>query len=195
MRAGRLGDRTVGVLRFAALALVAPVFAMPVAAAQAAPAGTPGHAGARAATTLQRVADHTGARGGDLRVPSTIRLLAARLYWGDARPSYPTSRSAERELRSTAAYFERVSRGRETVHYTLTRWVHVDASAEVMCDTQGEPARGAKAALTRAGYHPQRFNRLVLYTEQCNAAASMAQEPGHVTWLRFRNPGQAVLAH
>ena len=64
-----------------------------------------------------------------------------------------------------------------------------------MCGTQGRSARSAKAALTRAGYHPQRFNRLVLYTEQCNAAASMAQQPGHVTWIRFRNPGQPVLVH
>jgi hypothetical protein len=203
----------VGVLRCAVLALVAPVFAMPWGAAEGAAAGSVAHASARPATTSRhgsdavvrrtgpatrtagRAADHTGARQGDLHVPATIRLLAARLYWGDVRPSYPTARNADHELKATADYFERVSRGREAFHYTLTRWVHVQASADVMCGTQGRSVRAARAALTRAGYHPQRFNRLVLYTEQCNAAASMAQQPGHVTWVRFRNPGQPVLAH
>jgi hypothetical protein len=203
----------VGVLRFAALALVAPVFAMPGGAAEAADSGIATQVGAHAATTSRhgsdavvrrtgpttptagRAADYTGARGGDLHAPATIKLLAARLYWGDARPSYPTASRANRELKATAAYFERVSRGREAFHYTLTRWVHVDANADVMCGTQHRSVRAARAALTRAGYHLQHFNRLVLYTEQCNAAASMAQEPGHVTWLRFRNPGQPVLAH
>jgi hypothetical protein len=187
---------------------------MPVSAAEAAPSGTGAQAAARPATaspygsdsvvrrgsgtgvrTAGRAADHTGARRSDVHAPATIKLLAARLYWGDARPSYPTAGRADRELKATASYFERVSRGREAFHYTLTRWVHVTASAEVMCGTQRGSVRAARAALSRAGYHPQRFNRLVLYTEQCNAAASMAQEPGHVTWIRFRNPGQPVLAH
>jgi hypothetical protein len=198
----------VGVLRFAALALVAPVFVMPGGAAEAAHAGAAAHAvsasrhGADTVVSTRtttrptgRAADHTGSRRADLHAPATIRLLAARLYWGDAAPSYPTARSANHELAATAAYFERVSQGREAFHFTLTRWVHVDASADVMCNTQGRSVRAARAALTRAGYHPQQFNRLVLYTEQCNAAASMAQEPGHVTWVRFRNPGQPVLAH
>jgi hypothetical protein len=195
----------VGVLRCVALALVAPVFVLPAALAHADPTTS--------ATHLERSSQHrsdvvvhragsTGRAAGDtstrtsaLHVPAAIHLLAARLYWGDARPSYPTVDRANRELRATADYFERISRGRETFHYTLTRWVHVRASAYVMCGTTGGSARAARSALTRAGYHPERFNRLVLVTEQCNAAASMAQEPGHVSWLRFRNPGQPTIAH
>jgi hypothetical protein len=93
MSTGRLGDRTVGVLRFAALALVAPVFAMPGGAAEAAHSGAAAHPasefrhGADAvvrtrATTRPagRAADHTGSRRGDLHAPATINLLAARLY-------------------------------------------------------------------------------------------------------------------
>ena len=51
------------------------------------------------------------------------------------------------------------------------------------------------AALTKAGYHPRRFNRLMILTEQCNAAVSAAQQPGRVSWIRYRNPGVATLVH
>jgi hypothetical protein len=162
----------VGVLRRVALALLAPAFVLPAAAP------------AEGATPDQ-----------DLHAPASVRLLAARLYWGDAKPSYPTTSRADRELQDTADYFERVSRGREAFDYTLTRWIRVRASGDVMCNTRRGSVTAARTALTRAGYHPERFNRLVLYTEQCNAAASMAQQPGRVSWIRFRNPGQPVLAH
>jgi hypothetical protein len=188
----------VGALRCAAVALLAPVFVMP-SATPAAAAVSDGATHATAVAAVGRTdagtVDRTAARGGELRAPATVRLLAARLYWGDAKPSYPTTSRADRELRATADYFERVSRGREAFHYTLTRWIHVRASGDVMCNTRHRSVVAARTALTRAGYHPGHFNRLMLYTEQCNAAMSMAREPGRVSWIRFRNPGQPVLAH
>ena len=110
-------------------------------------------------------------------------------------PSYPTTRSARTVLRQTAAYYERVSRGQESFQVTLTRWVHVRASAETMCSRQGASARIARRALARAGYHPQRYNRLMLLTEQCNAAVSVGQQSGQLSWIRFRDPGMATLVH
>jgi hypothetical protein len=64
-----------------------------------------------------------------------------------------------------------------------------------MCNTQRRSVRVARAALRRAGYHPERFNRLMIFTEQCEAAASAAQRPGRVSWIRFRSPGMATLVH
>ena len=130
-----------------------------------------------------------------LRAPSSVRLLAARLYWGDAPPAYPTTRTARADLDRAASYFRRVSRGHESFHVTLTHWVHVRASAATMCSRQRVSARIARRALARAGYHPQRFNRLMLLTEQCNAAVSVAQQPGQVSWIRYRNPGMSTLVH
>lgn len=130
-----------------------------------------------------------------LDAPSSIHLIAARLYWGDRPPAYPSTRRAHHDLNRTAAYFERVSRGRESFAATLTRWIHVRASRETMCSRQGASARIARAALTRAGYHPARYNRLMLLTEQCNAAVSVAQQPGTTSWIRFRNPGMSTLVH
>ena len=130
-----------------------------------------------------------------LQAPSSIRLLAARLYWGDAPPAYPSTRRARADLDRTADYFERVSRGQQRFHVTLTRWVHVPAAKETMCSRQAASARIARRALVRAGYHPRRFNRLMLLTEQCNAAVSVAQQPGRVSWIRYRNPGMATLVH
>ncbi len=131
----------------------------------------------------------------DLLAPSSIHLLAARLYWGDHPPAYPSTRRARTDLSRTAAYFERVSRGHESFDVTLTRWIHVPASRSTMCSREGASARIARAALSRAGYHPARYNRLMLLTEQCNAAVSVAQEPGTTTWIRYRNPGLATLVH
>ena len=71
----------------------------------------------------------------------------------------------------------------------MTRWVHVDASADTMCNRLSAAARITAAALTQAGYHPGRFNRLMIFTEQCNAAVSAAQQPGRLSWIRYRNPG------
>jgi hypothetical protein len=64
-----------------------------------------------------------------------------------------------------------------------------------MCSRQAASARIARAALTRAGYHPARYNRLMLLTEQCAAAVSVAQQPGTTSWIRFRNPGMPTLVH
>ena len=173
----------MGVLRWAALALVAPLLALPTVASGA------GSAPAEHPTR------HTSFRLSPLRPPASIHLLAARLYWGDAPPAYPTTRSARTDLRQTAAYYERVSRGQESFQVTLTRWVHVRASAETMCSRQGASARIARRALARAGYHPQRYNRLMLLTEQCNAAVSVGQQSGQLSWIRFRDPGMATLVH
>jgi hypothetical protein len=78
---------------------------------------------------------------------------------------------------------------------TLTRWVHVDASRTTMCNRQGASARVARVALRRAGYAVGRYNRLMLLTEQCHSAASVAQLPGTVSWIRFRHPGMATMVH
>lgn len=192
--------------RYVALALLAPLFGVPAAAVGAAePASAAthihasAHAGARAGA---RVGDRAAERG-DVRhggaskvsAPARVRLLAARLYWGDRHPSYPSTERMHRDLDQTARYFARVSRGRQHVRTTITRWVHVDVSGDIMCNTEGRSIRAAHAALRRAGYHPDRFNRLMVFTEQCNAAASAAQLPGRVSWIRYRAPGMATLVH
>jgi hypothetical protein len=181
---------TVGVTRLVALALLAPVFAVPSAAFAGPPGETTHHASAAPS-------GHAGRTGyvGKLRAPTSIHLLAARLYWGRRPPAYPSARHERQDLRQTAHYYRQVSRGHEHVHVRLTRWVHVGVSGDVMCNTQGRSLRAAHAALRRAGYHPARFNRLMILTEQCESAASAAQLPGRVSWIRFRSPGMATLVH
>lgn len=199
----------MGGLRCLALALLAPLLGVSAAwSATPAQAAVPSARGAhavtskiaqdvtRARTTNVSSRDDASRTGGHrLQVPGHVRLLAARLYWGARPPSYPSTTSIRRDLRKTADYFDRVSRGRQHVRTTLTRWVHVDVSGDVMCNTQGRSVRAASAALRRAGYHPARFNRLMILTEQCNAAASAAQLPGRVSWIRYRNPGMPTLVH
>ena len=155
-----------------------------------------------AADRVLRAGRHVAGRGdvrqgtsSTLRAPAHVRLMAARLYWGPRPPSYPSTARMHRDLSRTAHYFAHVSRGRQHVRVTLTRWVHVSVSGDVMCNTQRRSVRAAGAALRRAGYHPGRFNRLMIFTEQCNAAASAAQLPGRVSWIRFRAPGMATLVH
>jgi len=169
------GSETVGVLRVAALALSAPLLlAMPATSAVA-------HSGHPSASPSSP--------------PARVHLLAARVYWGSAHPAYPSARRVTHDLDATAAYYDRVSRGHETVRPTLTRWIHVRSDADTMCNRLRAAARITTAALTRAGYHPGRYNRLMIFTEQCNAAVSAAQQPGRVSWIRFRNPGAATLIH
>ena len=158
---------------------------------------------ATASRTDQVLTVHAASAGRDattpgsdrLRAPARIHLLAARVYWGAAHPAYPSTRRATRDLGATASYYDRISRGHETVRFTLTRWIHVNADADTMCNRLPAAARLTTAALTRAGYHPGRFNRLMIFTEQCNAAVSAAQQPGRLSWIRYRNPGPATLIH
>jgi hypothetical protein len=198
---------TVGGPRFVALALLAPFFGVPAAATVAAgpfPSPVRAHAVVHrvAADRVLRAGQHVTGRGdvrqgtsSTLRAPAHVRLMAARLYWGPRPPSYPSTARMHRDLSRTAHYFAHVSRGRQHVRVALTRWVHVSVSGDVMCNTQRRSVRAAGAALRRAGYHPGRFNRLMIFTEQCNAAASAAQLPGRVSWIRFRAPGMATLVH
>ena len=176
------------------LALVAPVLAIPAAAsgATSAPGTQPSHDLPHADGVART---SPSPRPTAPRSPSSVRLLAARLYWGAAPPAYPTTRSARADLDRTASYFKRVSRGHESFHVTVTHWVHVRASAATMCSRQGASAHIARRALARAGYRPQRYNRLMLLTEQCNAAVSVAQQPGRISWIRYRNPGMSTLVH
>ena len=202
--------------RYVALALLAPVFGMPatvhVTAGSAPAVGTALHArhvpAARvgadesllsgAGTSARRDAggDTRGARfTAGLNPPRRVHLLAARLYWGPRHPSYPSAQKVHHDLRRVAEWYAHVSRGREHVRTTVTRWVRVRASGDAMCNTQFRSIDAARSALRRAGYHPRRFNRLMIFTEQCNAAASAAQLPGHVSWVRFRSPGVPTLVH
>jgi hypothetical protein len=184
-------------LRLVVLALLAPAFAVPSAALASAAVDDPGRAPAAAGSVA--TVDHVGhaARHALHRIhaPRKVNLLAARVYWGARPPARPSTRSLRHELRQTARYYRHVSHGRERVHVRLTRWVRTRASGDVMCNTQGRSAAATKAALRRAGYHPARFNRLMILTEQCESAASVAQLPGRVTWIRFRAPGMATLVH
>jgi hypothetical protein len=177
----------MGVVRAAVLALVAPVLALPATLPATLPT-TAAAAASEATTTAHAPVAHESRH-------TEVRLLAARLYWGAAPPSYPTTRGVWSDLHGTAAYFERVSRGRQSFRVTLTRWVHVRATAETMCSRQHASARIAGRALLRAGYHPRRFDRLMLLTEQCNAAVSAGQQGGRLSWIRYRNPGLATMVH
>jgi hypothetical protein len=191
----------MGTSRLVALALLAPVLVMPAAVS---PATAATHVTHTVQTVTARPSEqrdtvsstdtrHHGSHR--LRAPRTIHLLAARLYWGRRPPSYPSERGLRHDLRQTAAYYARASRGREHVHVRLTRWVRVRASGDRMCNTQHGSLRAATAALRHAGYRPAGFNRLMIFTEQCESAASVAQLPGRVSWIRFRSPGMATLVH
>jgi hypothetical protein len=130
-----------------------------------------------------------------LHPPSAVHLLAARVYWGTRHPSYPSTRSESRVLRQTASYFERISHGRQSFRTTLTPWIHVDASRYTICDTQAGSRVATVAALRKAGYRVGRYNRLMILAEQCNNAYSVGQQPGHVSWIRYRDPGPATMVH
>ena len=183
------GVVAVGGSRYVALALLAPLFGMPAAAA-----ATSDGSHATAVHATQR-GDVRHASSTKVSAPRSVRLLAARLYWGDRHPANPSTQRLNRDLEQTASYYAHVSRGRQHVHPTVTRWIHVGVSGDVMCNTEGRSLRAADAALRRAGYHPGRFNRLMIFTEQCNAAASASQLPGRVSWIRYRAPGMATLVH
>jgi hypothetical protein len=197
----------VGVSRLVVLALLAPAFVVVSVAPSATAAGSVTSAARHTDTTLRGPAGrgaparaprhsdyrHTGAAR--LRAPRSVHLLAARLYWGARPPAYPSTRSLGRELRQTSHYYAQVSRGREHVHVRITDWVRVRASGDLMCNTEGPSLRAATAALRRAGYHPASYNRLMIVTEQCESAASVAQLPGRVSWIRYRAPGMATLVH
>ncbi len=188
--------------RYVAFALFASLVGVPAAsAAGAGPTPSPGtvhvstpHAGGDL-VAREGLSDARRTGASKLSAPASVRVLAARLYWGHRPPSYPSTMRLHHDLHKTAAYYARVSRGREHVRIRLTRWVHVGVSGTVMCDTQRRSVTAATAALRRAGYHPGRFSRLMIFTEQCNAAASAAQLPGAVSWIRFRDPGMATLVH
>jgi hypothetical protein len=186
----------VGVVRVAALALCAPVLAMPTAAM-----ASSSHPTSQSVTPVvvraaapESPRDATGS-GSGLEVPASVHLVAVPVYWGAAPPAYPSADRIRRDLDATAAFYDRVSRGHEVLRYRVTRWIRVHSDADTMCNHLGEAARLTTAALVRAGYHPDRFNRLMLFTEQCNAAVSAAEQPGRLSWIRFRNPGAATLIH
>lgn len=187
----------MGVERFGVRALLGCVLVTPLLAAPAV-AQPVGHPVETSSTSVvHRSADGVTGRstGPTLHPPQQIRLLAARVYWGRTPPSYPSAPAERRELAATAGYFERISRGRETFRWTLTRWVHVSVGAGVICGTQAESARATRAALVRAGYHPGRYNRLMVVAEQCHAAFSIGEQPGHDTWIRYRDPGLSTAVH
>ncbi len=197
--------------RYVALALLAPIFGMPAATAVPAASTTSSHVLRSPVAAVRRVAADVSVGSaarrdtrldsrqsrftGPVRSPRTIHLLAARLYWGRRHPSYPSTQKVSHDLGKTAEWYRHVSRGRQHVRVTVTRWVHVTASGDVMCNTQGRSIDAARSALRRAGYHPSRFNRLMIFTEQCDAAASAAQLPGQVSWIRYRAPGVPTLVH
>jgi len=203
----------VGGPRYVALALLAPLFGMP--AALAVPAVTAPSVGAaihvrhaavrvaadgsvrsaRLATAGRDAGSSRANYTGQLKAPRRIHLLAARLYWGPRHPSSPTASKVYHDLRRVADWYAHVSRGREHVRVKVTPWVRVRASGDAMCNTQGRSIRAANAALRRVGYHPGRFNRVMIFTEQCDAAASAAQLPGRFSWVRFRAPGVPTLVH
>ncbi len=176
----------MGVLRVVALALCGPALVIPATTAVASSVDPSARPAATASGTDQVLTVHAATAGRDatttgsdrLRAPAQIRLLAARVYWGAAHPAYPSTRRASRDLRATASYYDRISRGHETVRFTLTRWIRVNADADTMCNRLPAAARITSAALTMAGYHPGRFNRLMILSEQCNADGPPRSSPG-----------------
>jgi hypothetical protein len=207
---------TVGGSRFVALALLAPLFGMPSSlAVTAGPAPSSaavvhvrheaagrveadGSLRSGAGTSADRLAtgDSRGTRFTHrLNPPRRVHLLAARVYWGHRHPAYPSASKVRHDLNRVADWYAHVSRGREHVRVTVSRWVRARVSGDAMCNTQGRSIDAANAALRRAGYHPGRFNRLMIFTEQCDGAASAAQLPGRVSWVRFRAPGVPTLVH
>ena len=206
----------MGGSRFVALALLAPVFGMPACpAASAGPAPVAGvvvqarhEASGRVAADVSVLSGAAATARGDARVetrgsrftqrlspPRRVHLLAARLYWGHRHPASPSAAKVHHDLRRVAEWYAHASRGREHVRVTVTHWVRVRASGDAMCNTEGRSIDAANHALRRAGYHPGRFNRLMIFTEQCDSAASAAQLPGRVSWIRYRAPGVPTLVH
>ncbi|HEX3932562.1 MAG TPA: hypothetical protein VHW64_17840 [Nocardioides sp.] len=192
------------------LALLAPLFVVPASlapsyAGSGAGSGADSGASSGAGSPVSHHGRAAGASAdrGDTRhhgrdrvhAPRRVHLLAARLYWGRRPPSFPSTHRMHQDLRQTARFYRRVSRGRQHIHVRVTRWVHVGIPGDLMCNSQRRSLRAATAALRRAGYHPAAFDRLMIFTEQCESAASVAQLPGRVTWIRFRDPGMSTLVH
>lgn len=177
------------------MALLAPAFVVPALALSTSlpAAGVGAEVTHAAASTRGHDIRHHGRDR--LRAPRQIHLLAARFYWGKRPPAFPSTHRMHQDLRQTKRFYRHVSRGRQHIHVRVTRWIHVGISGDLMCNSQRRSLRSATRALRRAGYHPSRFNRLMIFTEQCESAASVAQLPGRVTWIRFRAPGMATLVH
>ena len=101
----------MGGWRYVALALLAPALVLPAAAATTPAQADTTHPAIHHRTSVHRV-----------HAPRHVRLLAARLYWGARPPTYPSTASMRRDLRRTADYYAHVSRGRQHVRATLTRY-------------------------------------------------------------------------
>ena len=63
----------------------------------------------------------TASRAG---VPRRVRVLVMRVYWKKA-PAFPDTQQMKSLMKSTAIWFERVSRGRHRVSSAVTPWMSV----------------------------------------------------------------------
>ena len=131
---------------------------------------------------------------------STSGSCAARLYWGARPPSYPSLR----EMHTRPAPDRHLLRPRLPRPAAGPRRAEPlgprRAPRRTRCATpRSRSARAATTALRHAGYHPGRFNRLMLFTEQCHAAvvggaAARAAELDPLPVTRDGDPGPRARA-
>ncbi len=131
---------------------------------------------------------------GELRKPpAVIKAVVVPMYWEAEPPTQAgyTLDDITRVMGETAAFYAKVSRGRQTMTSTVLPWQKV---ASDPCDSLSGSASAAMAKVGGAGFSMSSFNRLVVMIPQCESSSSMGQMPGKVTWIRFL-PDVSVVAH
>jgi hypothetical protein len=126
-------------------------------------------------------------------VPASARVLVMRIYWTGSPPGSPDYATMRALMKDTAAWFERVSRGRHHVTSEVTPWLKVDGGDSNCTDLQ-LPLERALAAATKNGFATGGYDRFMVVSPQC-ASTSFGELPGRATWIREAKPYLAVLVH
>jgi len=149
---------------------------------------------ARTSDTVRTVPEQ-GLRAVDTNAaaPTHLRVLVMRVYWSKHPPASPDHSTMRGLMKDTAAWFARVSGGRQHLTSKVTSWLEVGAGDANCSELQPTFERAVAAARSR-GVDTRGYDRFMVVSPQC-ASTSFAELPGRVTWIREATPYLAVLVH
>ncbi len=126
-------------------------------------------------------------------VPAKVKVLVIRVHWNGAAPKFPSTGQMRGLMKTTAAWFARVSRGRHHVGSKVTPWLRIPGGAS-NCDQTNANTKHAAQAARRHGFDMEAFNRFMIVEPQCDGS-SEAEIGGGVSWIREAHPFVGVLTH
>lgn len=128
------------------------------------------------------------------RSPARIKLLAARVYVGSVPQKAMSTKETKSLLQDTAKWFHATSRGRQSMHSRVTRWIRLPLTRSSMCGGEFAMAPTVARAVRAAGYGLGGTNRLMMLMPQCGGTSS-GEVDGPLTWIREARPNLPILAH